>query len=334
MPSSTSSRISQISSANSTAYRRRPQPFPLRTAARHRPAKVHRLLPAHFRPFSAIFAHFRQFAHFNSCFSPNSPGRPPTGFQDSSQQLQSAFSDENFTAPLSFSDENFIAPLVVESEKPSYSYAQLIVQAISAAPERQLTLSGIYAFISRHYPYYRSETSKGWQNSIRHNLSLNKYFMKVARTQDEPGKGCFWRIDPNSETKLIGQSFKIRKHRGNQNARSSFDMSRSAPVSPSESHIDNFNGNLMHMQSAPESPDAHYEVAHEEMVVNNFASGADMIYVRNDLNGAAALVKPKRSFVASESNGSTVTVQISADDRDLEATMAKRKFSGAVPPQL
>lgn len=226
---------------------------------------------------------------------------------------------------------------MVESEKPSYSYAQLIVQAISAAPERQLTLSGIYAFISRHYPYYRSETSKGWQNSIRHNLSLNKYFMKVARTQDEPGKGCFWRIDPNSETKLIGQSFKIRKHRGNQNARSSFDMSRSAPVSPSESQIDNFAGNLMHMQSAPESPDAHYQnVAHEEMVVNNFASGADMIYVRNDLNGSAASapMKPKRSFEAPETNGNTITVQISTDDRDLDATAAKRKFSGTLPPQL
>lgn len=46
--------------------------------------------------------------------------------------------------------------------KPPFSYAQLIVQAIASNPDHQLTLSGIYAYISRHYPYYRIN-DKGWQ---------------------------------------------------------------------------------------------------------------------------------------------------------------------------
>lgn len=48
--------------------------------------------------------------------------------------------------------------------KPPYSYAQLIIQAISSAPDKHLTLSGIYTHITRNYPYYRT-ADKGWQVS-------------------------------------------------------------------------------------------------------------------------------------------------------------------------
>ncbi|XP_049758808.1 forkhead box protein K1 isoform X1 [Elephas maximus indicus] len=120
-----------------------------------------------------------------------------------------------------------------DESKPPYSYAQLIVQAISSAQDRQLTLSGIYAHITKHYPYYRT-ADKGWQNSIRHNLSLNRYFIKVPRSQEEPGKGSFWRIDPASEAKLVEQAFRKRRQRGVSCFRTPFGplSSRSAPASP------------------------------------------------------------------------------------------------------
>lgn len=96
--------------------------------------------------------------------------------------------------------------------KPPYSYAQLIVQAISNAHDKQLTLNGIYSFITRNYPYYKT-ADKGWQNSIRHNLSLNRYFVKVPRSQEEPGKGSFWRIETVNESKLLDQAFRRRRQR-------------------------------------------------------------------------------------------------------------------------
>lgn len=51
-----------------------------------------------------------------------------------------------------------------DDSKPPYSYAQLIVQAITMATDKQLTLNGIYNHITKNYPYYRT-ADKGWQVS-------------------------------------------------------------------------------------------------------------------------------------------------------------------------
>lgn len=110
--------------------------------------------------------------------------------------------------------------------KPPFSYAQLIVQAISAASDKQLTLNGIYSYITRNYPYYKT-ADKGWQNSIRHNLSLNRYFVKVPRNQEEPGKGSFWRIETSNETKLLDQAYRRRRKRENS-SNVSADFNRTA----------------------------------------------------------------------------------------------------------
>ncbi|KAJ2736422.1 hypothetical protein IW152_000783 [Coemansia sp. BCRC 34962] len=78
--------------------------------------------------------------------------------------------------------------------KPPYSYATLITYALLHHPRKQMTLNEIYNWVMANYPYFKTAGS-GWKNSIRHNLSLNKTFVRIPRPANEPGKGAYWTVD-------------------------------------------------------------------------------------------------------------------------------------------
>lgn len=97
--------------------------------------------------------------------------------------------------------------------KPPYSYIALIAMAIEYTPRKRATLSEICQFIRDFFPYYKDNCKQGWENSIRHNLSLNECFMKLPREQGRPGKGHYWVLDPKARTMFDEGSFRRRKRR-------------------------------------------------------------------------------------------------------------------------
>ncbi|KAG8993917.1 hypothetical protein FRB94_013063 [Tulasnella sp. JGI-2019a] len=97
--------------------------------------------------------------------------------------------------------------------KPHYSYAALIGQALMSSPTKRLSLNQIYQWISMAYPFFKRGEA-GWQNSIRHNLSLNGCFVKIKRDDGEKGKGSWWAIREGDEGCFSGGGF-VRQGRAN-----------------------------------------------------------------------------------------------------------------------
>ncbi|KAI9702196.1 MAG: transcription factor [Bogoriella megaspora] len=148
------------------------------------------------------------------------PGRSSQGYEFARPKQSPAYSRGvmmESTEDIDYSQDS------AKDLKPPHSYAQLIGMAIIQSAEGQLTLHNIYEYIKRNYAYFRNGGG-GWQNSIRHNLSLNKAFEKVARRTDEPGKGMKWRIVPEHREEFM--------RRGFTGTRKNFPHGSSGPSSP------------------------------------------------------------------------------------------------------
>ena len=206
----------------------RPPAVPRKTFPTLFPAFLGGVAPEKENP--APVYHSDNLADFPDPSSGSKNSRKRTFSNDgSSQDHRSKKSRAEEPAAEELPDPHFMPILEDDGRKPPYSYAVLIGMSILRAPDRRLTLAQIYKWISDTFSHYRNKAEPGWQNSIRHNLSLNKAFYKQERPKDDPGKGNYWAIEPGKESMFINKD----KSSSRRPASSSGSIMKSSSQQPS-----------------------------------------------------------------------------------------------------
>ncbi|KUJ11970.1 uncharacterized protein LY89DRAFT_688451 [Mollisia scopiformis] len=92
-----------------------------------------------------------------------------------------------------FKEEDLLPEQLI---KPAENYVVIIYNAMIASPHKEMGLPQIYNAIKRAYPYFAVKTeTKGWESSVRHNLSGNP---DVFEKGVKDGKGHMWSLKPGA----------------------------------------------------------------------------------------------------------------------------------------
>ncbi|KAK7186611.1 fork head domain-containing protein [Paraphaeosphaeria sporulosa] len=102
---------------------------------------------------------------------------------------------------------------VFDKDRP---YAQLIFDALKQAPNHTMILRDIYDWFRKNTDKALDKDTKGWQNSIRHNLSMNGAFEKVDQPFEEAKKGFMWKLTQDALANGVKSTTRYRSKQPNK----------------------------------------------------------------------------------------------------------------------
>ncbi|PWA00252.1 hypothetical protein BB558_003695 [Smittium angustum] len=195
--------------------------------------------------------------------------------------------------------------------RPPFSYSIIIALAILSTEEKKMSLKDIYNWIKKNYPKVFEGSDIGWQNTIRHNLSLNSFFRRMPRYEvgtDSGGryynkKGSFWTIDLDKMDKTTKDKvFGILESTKNQHSQQT--TSQPLPKTPFNGKPQSQINGVGYMNNAKP-----YNIEYPEY--KNYSGNNTPEYLRiikspidtiEDINGVSKTIKCSLSLESSPSN--------------------------------
>jgi Forkhead domain len=134
--------------------------------------------------------------------------------------------------------EKMKAQVAQTNGRPTFSYSTLIAIAIKHSKKGKVTLGELYQWIMENFPYYKI-AGPTWRNSIRHNLSFNKLFVRIPREPADPGKGAYWGINTQlDKVNLLNTQSTRRQKKRKRSLADSIDAADESDVDPTSPYTD------------------------------------------------------------------------------------------------
>ena len=127
----------------------------------------------HEPPYQSAFDSRKPMPYLQDHMLQSHPSNPYSSYPYAFQNMSNGIADTRmFEAEADSSEETDGTDSAEKGD--STPYAQLIYAALMSAPNHRMILKDIYHWIEENTDKAKDPSFSGWQNSVRHNLSMNK----------------------------------------------------------------------------------------------------------------------------------------------------------------